>query len=47
MEMVGSYLNGVANVNDDNSTNALNVLRYELETFVCDGQYGKGINQFF
>jgi hypothetical protein len=29
---------GVANVNDS----AASVLRYELETFVCDGQYGKG-----
>lgn len=31
---------GVANVNDD----ALAVLRYELETFVCDGQYEKGMS---
>ena len=30
---------GVASVNDKN----LNVLRYEVETFVCDGQYEKGI----
>jgi hypothetical protein len=30
---------GVASVNDRN----LNVLRYEIETFVCDGQYEKGI----
>ena len=30
---------GVASVNDRN----LNVLRYEVETFVCDGQYEKGI----
>lgn len=30
---------GVASVNDIK----LNVLRYELETFVCDGQYEKGI----
>ncbi|MBS1911241.1 MAG: BREX system P-loop protein BrxC [Bacteroidetes bacterium] len=34
---------GVANVNDDNDANALRVLRYELETFVCDGQYAKGM----
>jgi len=34
---------GVANVNDDMSTEALAVLRYELETFVCDGQYEKGM----
>jgi hypothetical protein len=34
---------GVASVNDDASEEALNVLRYELETFVCDGQYQKGM----
>jgi len=35
---------GVASVNDDPSNReALNVLRYELETFVCDGQYEKGM----
>ena len=34
---------GVANVNDDASDLALSVLRYELETFVCDGQYEKGL----
>jgi len=34
---------GVASVNDDQSANALAVLRYELETFVCDGQYAKGL----
>lgn len=34
---------GVANVNDDQSSKALEVLRYELETFVCDGQYAKGM----
>lgn len=34
---------GVANVNDDKTTQALDVLRYELDTFVCDGQYEKGI----
>ena len=35
---------GVANVNDDTrDENALRVLRYELKTFVCDGQYEKGI----
>jgi len=34
---------GVANVNDDRSDQALAVLRYELETFVCDGQYEKGL----
>ena len=35
--------NGVANVNDDTSEAALDVLRYELETFVCDGEYERGI----
>jgi hypothetical protein len=34
---------GVASVNDDMSPTALSVLRYELETFVCDGQYEKGL----
>lgn len=34
---------GVASVNDDVSNEALTVLRYELETFVCDGQYEKGL----
>ena len=34
---------GVANVNDDRTEQALTVLRYELETFVCDGQYAKGM----
>ena len=33
---------GVASVNDDQTSQALAVLRYELETFVCDGQYEKG-----
>lgn len=34
---------GVANVNDETTSQALAVLRYELETFVCDGQYEKGM----
>jgi len=34
---------GVANVNDEMTDQSLAVLRYELETFVCDGQYGKGM----
>jgi hypothetical protein len=34
---------GVASVNDDKTVEALEVLRYELETFVCDGQYEKGM----
>ncbi|PLW83355.1 BREX system P-loop protein BrxC [Kineobactrum sediminis] len=35
--------NGVAEVKDDFSTQALETLRYELETFVCDGEYAKGM----
>ena len=35
---------GVANVNDEKTSQALAVLRYELETFVCDGQYEKGLD---
>ncbi len=35
---------GVANVNDETTSHALAVLRYELETFVCDGQYEKGMS---
>lgn len=35
---------GVANVNDENTQQALTVLRYELETFVCDGQYAEGMS---
>lgn len=35
---------GVANVNDSaRSSHDLDVLRYELETFVCDGQYEQGL----
>lgn len=35
---------GVANVNDSaRSSQDLDVLRYELETFVCDGQYEHGL----
>jgi hypothetical protein len=34
---------GVANVNDDRTEEALSVLRYELETFVCGGQYENGM----
>lgn len=34
---------GVASVNDEQTSQALAVLRYELETFVCDGQYEKGL----
>ncbi|ADH86834.1 BREX system P-loop protein BrxC [Desulfurivibrio alkaliphilus] len=35
---------GVAMVNDEQTSQALEVLRYELETFVCDGQYEKGLS---
>ena len=35
---------GVASVNDDKTSQALAVLRYELETFVCEGQYEKGMS---
>lgn len=35
--------NGVAEVSEDQSDAALSVLRYELETFVCNGQYEKGL----
>jgi hypothetical protein len=36
--------NGVAEVSEDRSDAALSVLRYELETFVCNGQYEKGLD---
>lgn len=35
--------NGVAEVSEDHSAAAQSVLRYELESFVCDGQYAKGL----
>jgi hypothetical protein len=35
--------NGVAEVSEDHSESAQTVLRYELETFVCDGQYARGL----
>jgi len=35
---------GVATVNDEKTSQALAVLRYELETFVCEGQYEKGMS---
>src|SRR5471032_1305712 len=34
---------GVASVNDETTNQTLSVLRYELDTFVCDGQYEKGL----
>lgn len=36
---------GVANVNDEKTRQAMAVLRYELETFVCDGEYEKGFER--
>ncbi len=36
---------GVANVNDDRSAEQQTVLRYELETFVCNGQYADGLEK--
>lgn len=36
---------GVAKVDEDTTPDALKVLRYEMETFVCDGQYEKGLEQ--
>lgn len=35
---------GVASVNDEKTSQAMEVLRYELETFVCDGQYERGLS---
>ena len=35
---------GVASVNDERTSQALAVLRYELETFVCEGQYENGMS---
>ena len=35
--------NGVAEVSEDHSEAAQTILRYELESFVCDGQYQKGL----
>lgn len=37
--------NGVAEVKDDTSEQALATLKYELETFVCDGEYEKGLEK--
>lgn len=36
--------NGVAEVKDDQSLQALKTLRYELQTFVCDGEYRSGLD---
>ncbi len=37
--------NGVASVTDARSHDALRTLRYELETFVCEGEYAKGLER--
>lgn len=37
--------NGVAEVKDDQSEQALKTLRYELQTFVCDGEYQSGLDK--
>lgn len=37
--------NGVAEVKDDQSLQALQTLRYELRTFVCDGEYEAGLDK--
>lgn len=37
--------NGVANVTDARTSAELQTLRYELETFVCDGEYAKGLRR--
>lgn len=37
--------NGVAVVKDDQSEAALSTLRYELETFVCEGEYQAGLDK--
>ena len=37
--------NGVAEVKDDQSQESLTTLRYELNTFVCDGAYAAGMDK--
>src|SRR5690625_499317 len=37
--------NGVAVVKDDQSQESLDTLRYELQTFVCDGEYEAGLEK--
>jgi len=37
--------NGVAEVKDDQSDQALKTLRYEIKTFVCDGEYEAGLDK--
>jgi len=36
---------GVAEVVDPRTEQELRTLRYELETFVCEGQYARGIER--
>lgn len=36
---------GVATVNDDFSSDELRTLRYELQTFVCEGEYARGLRR--
>ena len=37
--------NGVAEVKDDTTAASLSTLMYELQTFVCDGAYQKGLEK--
>jgi hypothetical protein len=37
--------NGVAEVTEERSQTEIDKLRYELETFVCEGQYAKGLDR--
>ena len=37
--------NGVAQVNDAATDAELRTLRYELKTFVCEGQYERGLRK--
>ena len=37
--------NGVASVSDERSSQELKTLRFELETFVCDGEYKAGLQR--
>jgi hypothetical protein len=37
--------NGVAEVKDTGTAEELQILRYELSTFVCDGQYEAGLRR--
>ena len=37
--------NGVATVTDEQTEEELRTLRYELETFVCEGEYENGMRR--